>query len=689
MRIDYISKALMTCDFASQSQKKQLTQQDRKLLLLCSEALLYPRRKIDLKIEDIKELIKKLENNPKIEKKGSCHFINSIFKAIANVLHLRIGFHRLDKTVHQAFEKSLKPKAHEAINPAYNQMISHVMRTPNLLPDQRHQVLETIQSFYLLSVHAPFFERNAQMGAKFITDFIEEKTGLSIGHWVPEITMQSVKNAPEMLMNKFLQAQNSNQLFEFFTKAFGNDDLTFELRYQRIASYGKNDNQPADIDQRPLYINENKNHFADLPQKPHEMVLEEPNYVELLEKDNNKIKEKSEILWGICETFQENQFINFDVDFGYSMKWKPMLSWYQIKEKILQHPDFLANYANTENFEKHLLNEEFILGRQCKDGQITGENLPRLIEDLFENGMLGKKQKPIPKPVYQPQWNDDINIPVDNKPEEPVLNNKTNEFTKPYEEIQLELDKHVPLYSKTVKELIDACYKISLYKEELIKNITRNNQGLWDKDYGWNGGKRLIGLVIHTEHTPEETLGIIQHAPIVFYDAFLKFKKEDKLKDFFRVLGTLGHNACIEGRLQGLQEYMVENEMIESVDDAIRLVPPVVPVVSKTDTKQHNIGRMLKVFTELQARKFYRDSGKTLDAEWLKVPGPKQVILENDKFQKEYNTKALFLKFLRDEAKIVGQETGDTKHANGAIFTEEDVEIEAQACKDADLLEVE
>ena len=59
-RIDYVSRAVMTAENATQEQKKQLSQSDRKLLMICCEALQHPRRNVQRgKEKQIRQLIKK------------------------------------------------------------------------------------------------------------------------------------------------------------------------------------------------------------------------------------------------------------------------------------------------------------------------------------------------------------------------------------------------------------------------------------------------------------------------------------------------------------------------------------------------------------------------------------------------------------------------------------------------------
>ncbi len=125
--------------------EKALTQTERKLLLTCCEALHRPFKQAELgrKEIDVDHLIEKLSEKTN-NKAFSCiqkirQIFLSIITLIPNALHLRVSDDRLEKSVHETFTKlDLRKK----IDPAYKEIISTLMKQPNVDQAQRTVALK-------------------------------------------------------------------------------------------------------------------------------------------------------------------------------------------------------------------------------------------------------------------------------------------------------------------------------------------------------------------------------------------------------------------------------------------------------------------------------------------------------------------------------------------------------------------
>lgn len=747
MRIDNIYKVVITAANRQQiADAKDLSQKERKLILRCCNAL--PtlnyldkdfgqdtakktafQKNLAKENKALKLLIKKLEaeQNPNAQGRNLCTIIGLIFKKIAEILHLRIASSYLHKKLIATQDKAF---IHDRFSITYNDMISRLMNM-HIKQEKRYHVLKTIESFYLLHVHNP--NNNLYVSKAEI----REKTGLIV------LDGDRVELAPELLLDKYEKAKESNNLHNFFEEAFNPNDKGFKACYKRIKQFNNKEN-------------ENVKYGPEDPKKPDTPpnvvnIDDIKGNVDLIDKLHHHLNDKEATIFNIYqEKFLDIQINNFLAN-------NRQLS----KQQILIHPHFYDNYANNENFEKYLIKEN-IIGKQCSDGVITRDNLPELINNLVRMEMLGIKP-----PVVPPRFKPDQEPEIDNKPINPQpinpqpvnnpkpqiieLNQPIDLKNHPYPELIAKCKEKAKLvfleevrylnirtnadqivYNKMLKDLKVAEDAVEFWNQsakEFVKNfhqfekineimaqmqevpkillnvkpLTKEEQDLYDqmlqdlkahkKDLlkyrtsketikGFNQcGQNIIKviedvcknnnvincrwinkLLLHGEYPIHETLPRVINGPRILLKAYQKSKEQGLLLNLFNV--ALKNYNCFENRLQDIQYFMENNNMLEDVDIKELLKPPFIPNVSKKVSHKKNMDAILEFFIDMQARKYYKDTKKMdIDLEWLKPlhkDHPKYKITEEDDFfQEHYNNKANFIKFLIDEVKIIGEKASD------------------------------
>lgn len=647
MRLDHISRIVITAEHASEDQRKTLSQIQRKLLLLCCDALQNPRNHSVLndKKHELKALVNRLtlEPNPKAIKNTNkiWKIFCSIIKAIANFLHIRVGIENLTKGLHETFDKSFIKKEPK---PVYREIISSLMKQPNIDQNLRKEALKAIESFYLLAIHGdstkalynPHYFENLTA-----VKHLKEKTGL-IEQKFDQSTIELMQKSLDLLVDRFEAAKNANTLNEFFENAFNSADKSLTSRYERLLGEDKEweNNWRANHPQ----VNGDGAAQVNAPEVP---------FLNLNKKN---------AIWERYEVFLENQMKKY----GEDVQDRSEDPWHEIKERFFQNPDFRLFYANDKNFENYLIKEEKMLDVETiEEGKISRDDIRAVIDGYIDNEMLGRK------PAHQVNpYNRKDGVDVDVNYKVPDVNKllrekRTSKYTPVFEEMFKELKNHQGnlggrFFGNTAKETIMAVYKLTLYKKELIKYLKNNNGGM----FGWNFSQQLIGLILHTEHSNEEIMGVVKDAPDELVNAYKIYKEKNTLKEFFTVLNDGGGNACLEGRLRNLHEDMVQRNYFVNVKEPASLEPPVIPgTTNKKENKQKNLDFFFDLFVELQIWKYAKDKNLPIDEVWRKPwknhedTEPKKKIYNEENFKKEYINSENLLKFLKEEAKIVGQPT--------------------------------
>lgn len=397
----------------------------------------------------------------------------------------------------------------------------------------------------------------------------------------------------------------------------------------------------------------------------------------------NKEADKQETIYNYCLKFQKKQMKKYQQ--ANAERYRNH-SKNVIENDILQRDDFYNNYASKKKFEKYL-NKENVIGKNCTDGELKREDLPDLMKNLI--GLLIGEEVVV-QPRIIPQNPIGYNRQPDNPP--PVNNGAPiepikdiAEYTQLYQEMIQEVMKQYQ-YQGRAYQTITGIYKLVMNRKEVINFIGRTRHCEFCPS---------IGLLMHCENPPKDTLDIANHAPKILFEQYKKHKKDGKLHDLFAALQD-GGGPCLEGRLYQLDDYLIRSGMLENVNTKLLLKPPLIPLVNDKEKKQKNILYMVEIFRELQARKFYKDKNDVevhdndkpcegwIATEIPNKPHAKLDIINNEEFQKAYNTRANFIKFLTDEVKIL---EGDKKTSEGP-FTMEELNEQAQFCVDALLLEV-
>ena len=148
----------------------------------------------------------------------------------------------------------------------------------------------------------------------------------------------------------------------------------------------------------------------------------------------------------------------------------------------------------------------------------------------------------------------------------------------------------------------------------------------------------------------------------VFIDGYQMFKQMDNLKYFFQMIADY-YDKGYTHFASDLEVYKI------NVTDPLKL--PTIPTVANDQSKNDNLYIFLRVFIELQARKYAGDKNIAIDAKWLEDKGTKDAITGKAAFQENYTTKENFIKFL-EEARVIGEETSE------GPLTKEDIEEYAQ-----------
>lgn len=682
MKVDYISRIVITAEHAKKEQRKNLSQIQRKMLVLCCEALQKPGQNhlLDAKKRELKGILHTLtrEADP-VKKKANIiwRIVSSILKAIANFLGMRVSSQHLDKTLHKNFDSLFTKKE---TDPIYREIISALMEEPNLDQNQRNVALRIVESLYLLSIHGP--ETKAVYNPHYFKNkpalnHLKEKTGL-IEDKFDSNTTELMQKSLDLLIDRYNAAKDNNTLNEFFENSFNSEDKTLTNLYQRLLG-------PEDKEWEDQWK-------ANHPAEGADAAAEEVNM---------PLQNVATVLWKKYEIFVDMQIRKFAED----LQDRSEDPWEQIKERLILNPDFQLFYANDKNFENYLVSQEKILDVvTVEDGQITRDDVRDVIQNYILMEMLGRKPAHQVNPYVREEDEEavDINYKVPDA-RKLLAEKRTNKYTEPFKEILDELNKHQPanrFFGNTAKETILAVYKISLYKKELTKYIKNANAGFG----GYRFTQDLVGLILHTEHSKKEILGVVNDAPDELLSAYRIYKEKGTLNEFFQVLNTAGGNACLEGRMRAIQDDMAARNYLVDVKDAPPLEPPVVPGTNPKGTKASNLDFFYDLFVEIQLWKYAKDNNMPIDESWRKrwvdqtIDEPKKKILKEEKFKKEYSTKENLLKFLKEEAKLAGQKTvatfekGDIKNyidsldepVKGIPEYMEAATLEKQAPKDVD-----
>lgn len=673
MKIEHISRVIFAAEHVTNQQIRRLNQQDRKLLMLCCEALQNQRKLEALNGKQylVERLITRLTLPFHPQKLNFIQRIYqifiSLFKNIGNILHLRIGQERMNKNVHATYVKSFVTP----IDPVFREMLQECM-TRSKIPEMHYKlIIETIEKCVLLSIHEPHIR--ALYNPRYYANqdaarYIYHKTGFDLGDNIRRETLELIQKAPQLLKDKFVEAKRSKTLDKFFEDAFNVADQSLEDRYQRLLKFGNKDWDAA-------------------WNRAHPQIRDDAEGVDVKKIDFSE-NIKFDAFMKLHEAFIEIQMHKYAEDTLYAAN-EP---WQKIKDNIFLAPEFRDNYATDEKFKIFLLSEK-IEGRETLEGKITADDVNEQIKNFVNMDMLAKK-------VIQPFNFDGFGIQVNDfglrgqnnvqKEVEKLLNEKRiNEFTGPYQEITDDLHNHRHKLSnknlQAARNLIEACLKVSLYKQELMDHI-KKQQGMG----GWEFTQKLLnGLVLHTEHSFKENEQVILQATNMLLDAYRAYKKANKLVDFFNEINNTHGNACIEGRLRSLTDHRLNKKLIDqkaTLEDL--LAPKPTPLVSKKETKEKNIQRMLEEFTDVQARKFHIAQGKVIDETWLKTGKntPKFNIIngEND-FSEKYLNGVNFILYLRDEVKCVGKEAQDGKFTQDDLYKFAKMYMDLETLGNADL----
>lgn len=415
----------------------------------------------------------------------------------------------------------------------------------------------------------------------------------------------------------------------------------------------------------------------------------------LIVKNEEKIKIKIDTLFELCKDFRKIQLEK------HGIKFYPKYSKFDNEgDLILQDEDFLNKYANTKQFKSYLEDKAAIYEKKCVDGVITKDELPILIENVASlYGILGEEvdippKKPIvppkapvvlpqvpvvlpqapvvpPKAPLQPikprrdEW---LDPKIDNK----AVNIDNIDIEKTYNEMLKEYEQNYKAaYPKErVKNTIDAFYLFTTKKAQVLADI--------ESYYKKNPGDRYImyypgtkNIPIHTEFPLAEVKQTIEDTAMIFtlYEKIIEKKSHDLiagkalLAGFFRTLQQEG--LCVDARLTNLYEFCVDKNIMEDVkiEDLRKIL---IPLVDEKETQQHNIAEMIKRFTEIQARKYFKEKnqGAEIELSWFQKPEvndlashPRTQIIEDENFQENYNNRKKFIEFLVDEVKIIGKKT--------------------------------
>lgn len=428
-------------------------------------------------------------------------------------------------------------------------------------------------------------------------------------------------------------------------------------------------------------------------------------------KEGDLIKEVSkwDALLEMLKEFQKIQLKEYANTYHFSLK-------NQNLDEIVRIDGFVNQFATTENFKKYLINHNLlgkIIGKKCTDGTFTQKDLEQLITEFVNYNMLGENVQEIPEPQPQPQPQKHNKISKKEKiPKNEVIEKKLQEHILEHKD---EGDKKIQfsekleqklsdapvineaLYNEVLDDLssfryqlknykrcqesIDACYTLCVNQKEILEYL--------DKYYAENPNYRTYTFYpytsykedgespLHTEYPPPkdqrdkrpftlaEVQGTVRNAAILF-NAYKKSKQKGILKKFFEMLQN--GEYCIDHRIMSIAEFITKHfNFFENVNIKDLISPPPVPLVNEKLTNQNNIKNIVEIFTEIQARKFYKDKhSKDIDLSWIKPENedshPRTQVIRDLEFQKNYNNKANFIKFLKEDVGIIDKETKDELH---------------------------
>nr|WP_166155714.1 hypothetical protein [Neochlamydia sp. AcF84]NGY95040.1 hypothetical protein [Neochlamydia sp. AcF84] len=633
-----VYKARNYCDH---NQKKSLTQQERKLLLICCATLQNPT-KGTLTLQQshqLKYLLKRLDalpTKPCDTMHPLCRWFYILLKKIANLCHLRISLSRLENTLEDTFYTYMK------IEPNLLEKFIHIKAELDANENelQTYKILKSIESFCLLSACFSPINKIFLQGEPphTIRRLIYDKTGLKLDKQpLNAKTIEAISKAPQILYKKYCYAHRKGITDLFFKKAFNEKDKNFQTKLNRLHAFKA--------------------------------------------KKEKKLRGKEELIWKTFEKFikevemhttsnrKEN---NFYVDFASRAKFNDYLR----REQFIGKKYGKNNIKKKMTYEKMIKLEKYLAGLlNIWEGQVN-PNIP--LKPLLNRPNFNHINffNPIAKPLNF--------LPI-------IANNKPTAIAPPPQEKILVSNKLNALYLEMLKDLDHIHDTGNLRAYDHIKQtihgffkIYSKRFQLWDyylKHSFYDSGTYiydLTGVYLHTEQSKETIKFLIKTSAKLFFTTYQKAKANDRLKEFFNQAFS-SYNYCLEARYTYLCDNWVASE---SQSECIGKEPLAeIMKINPHLSKEKNIEKLVEIFEDLQAREYAKDHGIKIDKVWNKPEGPKHhKIFKDKKFNRYYNVHNFEQALLRG-MKIVGQ-----KCANG-IYTEKEVKELIQKMVDADIID--
>lgn len=554
--------------------------------------------------------------------------------------------------------------------------------------------------------------------------FMQNKTGLSLGK-IDDQAIQLFKQAPEMLVQKYKESKASNQLSEFFKQAFINGKDFYSL-HKNLQNFNvKNDDQLVEPLKEPekvinndivepildkeatlwklgtAFLEEKMEEYAflknlELNIETKNLIIESAPFYKVLANQINfeKYLRDSHIIGKVCSdgTITEEIFPKLLMNVSQAMNFAEAIEKVEDEKKPeveqnLKVPNPVQNdplkfpqmnpkkAAPLQRFidpgDEMLLPIAKLNLREVKRPEIIkGRRYKYNHDGDFINQVIQKR--PIPPALAnkpEAEKNKDENVHEADPNPVALNNNPAKEEEKNIEAFdfnKLNIEQAV-FYLKEMLEcskghynkgpvhlLINAVQALVINKNEVIEKVKSNPKGNLEVIYD------LIKLKIHPEHPLEETLAVIENAPRVLIEAYMEAKNRKELEVFFQKHFDFSH-GCLEGCIELVQEYLFKINALKNPKQALEA--PLIPDVKKDMSMWDNTVEFLKVFKDLQARKFVENEGKNLgfvlDVKWLEAGGTKDKIYERMDFEQKYSNEKAFKDFLINEAKIIGKLTNE------------------------------
>jgi hypothetical protein len=651
------SKLVLIAKQASPQAIKSLSGKEKKILkTACDSIRLITHYERNAEVQALTYKLASRDIAVKAPDSKLLRIIRSIFKAIANLFHCRIGTNELIKKVESTIQRYLIRNGDDLYND-YKEILSNLIanfdRTAATQADIDHfkHTLDIIETFYLGSLYNRF------------------------GFLLPATCLR----------DKYTAAVDKN---DFFMNAFNIADINYGERYQRLLNYNNGQRAPDVINiVNPVNADDSEvDSSEDIPVPPADGNIEnigddERNASEKAQLNDVLFVQEQEYFFDLGLLFRERQIRK------YAEKNKIDHLNSQNVQLILSKNDFQNNYINAKSF-KAFLEEQAVVGKGILVGNepdiISQEMVEAQVQACINAGLIMENYvaapvniAPVAPPVVQ-----DVLLPQPVTDDAAILAS-WKIYNRMLESLEACNNKSRIHNQAHVKNTITMFYTAGvLYKEEILNKIkTRQYTGCFHEPRSKmyihleGGGNKMVNgeWIGIPRNTPAQEYqlaeNLLREAPGLLVQLFLHHELEDNLANFFS--RAFPHRLCLDERYEALITYANETKF--------GVLNNLIPIIDPKKKAWANFNEFFNYFNEIQLKKYAKAKGFRIGGNWDKD----KESLKDQTFTNDYVNARTLKTFLIDEIKVHEM---DTKCSDD-FLTKESIEEKIAFLVDDMLLE--